>query len=169
MADGKTLATLTGHAGPVSDGRFSSDDCDRVATGSADQSVRFWEAASGRELQENVGHTCGDRRGRDAARQQVGRLGAGPTSPSGSGAPAAVRVFAGHQGPIFSVAVTPDGAQVVTASADKSIKVFEVNNRQCRSNARRHTGAVRAVAVTKDGAEDRLGLGRQDVPGLERG
>ncbi len=68
--------------------------------------------------------------------------------------PAAVRVFAGHQGPILSVAVLPNGSQIYTASADKSIKVFRRQHRQ-RSSARSpgHTGAVKAVAVTKDGTK----------------
>ncbi len=67
--------------------------------------------------------------------------------------PAAVRVFAGHQGPIHGVAAHPNGAQIVTASADKSIKVFDVNNGNVVRTLTGHTGAVEAVAVTKDGTK----------------
>ena len=83
--------------------------------------------------------------------------------------PAAVRIFAGHQGPIFSVAVHPGGAQLFTASADKSIKVFDVNNGQRRSNARRPHGRGQGGRRLEGWNQGDLGLGRQDVPRLERG
>ena len=42
--------------------------------------------------------------------------------------PAAVRVFAGHQGPVFAVAIHPNGSQVITGSSDKTVRVFDINN-----------------------------------------
>src|SRR5262249_15915493 len=65
--------------------------------------------------------------------------------------PAALRVLAGHDGPILSVAAHPNGARVYTASADKSIKAFDLNNGNVLQTLKGHTDAVRAVAVTRDG------------------
>ena len=65
--------------------------------------------------------------------------------------PAALRVFAGHQGPILSLAVHPGGSQLFTASADKSIKVFDLNNGNVAPDARRPHRRVKAIALTKDG------------------
>ena len=149
VADGKVVATLTGHAGPVS-AVFLSDDNNRVATGSADQSVRFWEAASGRELERMTRHK--------ATISGVAMLSDNKSIVSAGGdklvrvwTPAAVRIFAGHQGPVLSVAVHPGGGQLFTASADKSIKVFDVNNGNVLRTLAGHSGAVKAVALTKDG------------------
>ena len=62
-----------------------------------------------------------------------------------------MRVFAGHQGPIFSVAVNPAGSQLFTASGDKSIKVFDVSNGNVVRTLVGHAGTVKAMALTKDG------------------
>ena len=152
VADGK----IARDAERATRGRSSvvslADDASRVATGSADQSVRFWDAASGRELQRMLGPPRGDRRRRDPARQQVGRLGGGRQAGPGvgSGRRAGLRRSSGadpqrgrpsQRGPVF------------TASADKSIKVFDVKNGNVVRTLAGHTGAVKAVAVTKDGTK----------------
>ncbi len=59
--------------------------------------------------------------------------------------------------------------KVVTGSADKSIKVFEVATGKDLLTLEGHGDAVRAVAVTKDGQKVVSGLGRQDGQGLEPG
>ena len=51
------------------------------------------------------------------------------------------------------MAAHPNGAQVFTASADKSIKVFDVNTGNVVRTLAGHTAAVKAVAVTKDGTK----------------
>ena len=65
--------------------------------------------------------------------------------------PAALRVFSGHQGPILSLAVHPSGTQIFAGSADKSIKVFDLNNGNVLRTLAGHTGSVKAIALTKDG------------------
>ena len=72
--------------------------------------------------------------------------------------PAAVRIYTGHEGPIQSLAVHPGGTQLFTASADKSIKVFDVNNGNVLRTLSGHTGAVKAVALSKRRKQGRLGL-----------
>ena len=136
VADGKAIATLGGHDAPVSS-VFLSDDANRVATGSADQSVRFWDAASGRELQDCTDHHAA-----------IGRVAGLPDNKSvvSAGAdnavrvwtPAAVRVFAGHQGPVFSVAVLPNGTQVLhrrRGQVDQGIRCRRTAKSSARSRA----------------------------------
>ena len=49
------------------------------------------------------------------------------------------------------VAVTPDGRRAVSASDDKTLKVWELGSgRELRTLAG-HTGSVNGVAVTPDG------------------
>ena len=68
--------------------------------------------------------------------------------------PAAVRVFAGHQGPDPRRGRSSQWRHTsVTASADKSIKVFDVKTGNVVRTLAGHAGAVKAVAVTKDGAK----------------
>ncbi len=67
--------------------------------------------------------------------------------------PAAVRVYAGHQGPILGLAVHPNGSQLATASADKTLKVFDTNTGNAIRPLAGHTDAVKAVAYTKDGSK----------------
>ena len=53
----------------------------------------------------------------------------------------------------------PNGANVVTASADKSIKIFDVKTGNLVRTLAGHTGAVKAVAVDAGRDQSHLGLG----------
>ena len=58
----------------------------------------------------------------------------------------------GHTGPVFSGAVTPDGARIVTGSDDKTARVWDASTGAGLFQLEGHKGAVRGVAVTPDGA-----------------
>ncbi|HKM55847.1 MAG TPA: WD40 repeat domain-containing protein [Isosphaeraceae bacterium] len=121
-----------------------------VATGSADQVVRFWDASTGRELERLSAH--------QGAITGVAILpdNASVVSSAADGAirvwkPAAVRIFTGHEGPTHAVVAHPIGSQVTTGSADKSAKVFDLNNGNLIRSLAGHSDAVRAVVVSGDG------------------
>ena len=167
LADGKTLATLSGHAGPITS-FFSPMIPVELRPAPADRTVRVWDTASGRELQRLSDHASA-LVGVAILPDNKSIVSAGADNAVRVWVPAAVRVFAGHQGPISSVAVLPNGTNVVTGSADKSIKIFDVKTGNLVRTLAGHTGAVKAVAVTPRTNQGHLGLGRQDVPRLERG
>ena len=50
-----------------------------------------------------------------------------------------------------AVAVTPDGQRAVSASADKTLKVWDVGSGRELRTLSGHSSEVRAVAVTPDG------------------
>jgi hypothetical protein len=50
------------------------------------------------------------------------------------------------------VAVTPDGARIVTSSADKTVRVWDAHTGDELLQLKGHTGFVNGVAVTPDGA-----------------
>ena len=83
--------------------------------------------------------------------------------------PAAVRIFTGHEGPIHAVAAHPNGNQVITGSADRSVKVFDLNNGNLIRSLAGHTDAVRAVVVSARRDQDCHGGQRSYRPLLERG
>jgi len=69
------------------------------------------------------------------------------TPPSGP----LIRTLEGHTEWISSVAITPDGRYVVSASYDSTLKVWDIKNGEELRTLRGHTGPVRAVVVTPNG------------------
>src|SRR5262249_37185499 len=61
--------------------------------------------------------------------------------------------FAGHPGPVLSVAVTPDGEEIITAGEDRTAWVWNRRTAENRTTLTGHTSRVWSVAVTPDGEE----------------
>ena len=57
----------------------------------------------------------------------------------------------GHRGNITALAFTPNGEQLVTASWDGAIKIWDVATHRERATLVGHGGAVAAIAVSADG------------------
>jgi WD40 repeat protein len=70
----------------------------------------------------------------------TGQVGAGP-----------VRTFAGHTGPVSSVAFTPSGDQILSASDDSSVRVWDVASGKEKQRFEGHQGTVRGLAVDPNG------------------
>ena len=66
---------------------------------------------------------------------------------------ALLRTLSGHTGPVRAVALTPDGRQVVSASWDKTLKVWELASGTELRALRGHTTWIKAAAVTPDGRQ----------------
>ena len=62
-----------------------------------------------------------------------------------------VRTFRGHSSRINSVAVTPNGKFVISASADKTLRVWDLASGQQLRILEGHSDTVEDVAVTPDG------------------
>ncbi|MEP0884824.1 WD40 repeat domain-containing protein [Microcoleus sp. FACHB-SPT15] len=74
-----------------------------------------------------------------------------PLSPSLSqpGGPL-LRTLEGHTGSVFAVAINPNGEQAVSASADCTLKVWDLNNGKTLQTLKGHTGGVLGLAITPD-------------------
>jgi len=62
-----------------------------------------------------------------------------------------VRTLEGHSDVVDGVAVTPDGRRAVSASQDKTLKVWDLESGRALCTLEGHSDRVTAVAVTPDG------------------
>ncbi|MDX2035148.1 MAG: WD40 repeat domain-containing protein [Isosphaeraceae bacterium] len=150
VADGKPGAVVSA-SGSKGTAIALSADASRLLTLDPDGLARLWDVAGGRELE----------RFRPAARSASvapalaadgkGWLLAGDDGALDLWTPAAARVVTGHSGPIHAAVGLPGGPLAATASADKTIRIFDVAQGKELRKLDGHTDAVRALALTKDG------------------
>ena len=60
-------------------------------------------------------------------------------------------ILKGHEALVWDVAITPDGQTAVSASDDKTLKVWDLATGKCRTTLEGHANAIQAVAITPDG------------------
>ena len=120
------MNTLTGHSSGVMSVSFSPDGA-RIVSGSDDNTVRVWDAVTGRIINTLTGHN--------------GLVMSVSFSPDGSQIVSGsydntVRVWdavtgevtntlMGHGGPVNSVSFSPDGSRIVSGSDDNTVRVWD--------------------------------------------
>jgi WD40 repeat protein len=143
------VKSLAGHSDAVIDAVFSAAG-DRVATVSWDGTVRVWWLDDDPKwFAHAVPEASLVRFSQDGQRVVV----AGGRTPQvlwldGSGRLAELR---GHAGAVTSAAFSPDGARVVTASADLSARVWELDRRPWSVDLLGHTDVIESLAFAADG------------------
>src|SRR5262249_55603014 len=68
--------------------------------------------------------------------------------------------FRGHTEGVYSVSFSPDGKRLASASADRTVKVWDATSGQQARTLQGHTGTVSSVAFSPDGK--RLASASQD-------
>nr|WP_205752709.1 Hsp70 family protein [Cryptosporangium phraense] len=141
-----------GHDDAVSSVAISPDGT-RLATASADRTVRIWETLTGRQIVRLTGHT--------------GRINGIVSSPDGTRLisvaddhtariwdPATgreLKTLDAHSDMVRAVAAHPDGRRIATGSFDRSVRIWDYRTGELTSTLTGHTDVVRAVAFHPDG------------------
>ncbi|MBN9522106.1 hypothetical protein J0H58_26910 [bacterium] len=135
-ADPGTLTNLkeyAGHTNVVTDLALTADG-KTLVTGSADGTVRVWEAGSGKQIRLFQGH----------ATEVAGESGVSAVAVRADGRQAA---SAGADGSTVSA----DGKLVATAGADKTIRLYDAETGTAAGELKGHAAAVTALAFLPDG------------------
>jgi WD40 repeat protein len=172
-ATAKEVAVLRGHTSEVIDFVFSPDSS-LLATGSKhpDNTARLWDVATGKQLAVLTGHknavmsyfrpdgrhlitTSLDQTARiwDVTRFLPGKRASSvpynkPVSSSEAGL---VAVLRGHTGALTDISFSTDCTRLVTASEDRTLRLWDAESGELIAVLRGHTGAVRSVTFVGGG------------------
>ncbi len=147
------LYTLRGHSSDVWAVAVSPDG-GTIATGSADDTIKLWDAQTGSSFQTLRGHA-------DDARALA-------FSPDGSILASGsydetiilwdtstwreIRTLTGHTSQLRAVAFSPDGSLLASAAADNNVILWNVSSGRIGEVLSGHTYDVRCVAFSPDGS-----------------
>ncbi len=182
VATGKELATLKGHSDSVFTVDFSPDGS-KIVSASNDKTIKIWDVETGKELATLKGHSHWVRSAvfspdgtqivsgsRDntvkiwdipvKARSVVKRPPQleSPAIDPAEYVKAIKKITLGktldkHSNSVRGVAYSPDGSKIVSASYDKTIKIWDAKTSQELANLPGHTKWVNSAAFSPDGSK----------------
>ncbi len=143
---------LEGHTKPVTSVSLSADG--RLAlSGSADGTLKLWDAAAGRLRRTFTGHTGGVTR--------VALLGDGRVALSASAdrtlrlwdaeTGECLRTFTGHGQPVVALSVSADGLLALSGSEDGEFRLWEITTGGCRGQFRCAGQQIEGACLGPDG------------------
>ncbi|KAF2184206.1 WD40 repeat-like protein [Zopfia rhizophila CBS 207.26] len=147
------LQTLKGHSGSISSVAFSYDSA-RRASASYDETVKIWDASSGKRLRTLKGHSGSvysvafshdSARLASASYDETVRIW---DARSGE----FLRTLKGHSGSVCLVAFSHDSSRLASASDDKTVKIWDASSGECLQTLKGHSGWVKSVAFSHDSA-----------------
>lgn len=61
------------------------------------------------------------------------------------------KILSGHSGSVLAVAISPDGSRIASASADYTVKIWNLNTGELLETLAGHSGEVKTVAFGDQG------------------
>ncbi|KAL2884620.1 Vegetative incompatibility protein HET-E-1 [Ceratocystis lukuohia] len=155
------LQTLEGHSDYVTSVVFSNDG-QRLASGSSDETVKIWDATSGACVQTVEGH---HRQVTSVAFSNDGqRLASGSDDRTvkiwDATSGACAQTLEGHHEQVTSVVFSNDGQRMASGSGDSTVKIWDATSGACVQILEGHSNTATSVAFSNDG--QRLASGSWD-------
>jgi WD40 repeat protein/serine/threonine protein kinase len=147
---GKKLGTLTGHAGEVRGLVFSSSGR-RLATASADGTLKLWSSATGRLLYTFGKGTFAACLALDHDGKRLATASADKVCVWSTATGEQYLSLTGHSAPIVQVAFSPDGERLVTAGDDRTVRLWDASTGRELLTLAGPEQPVRVLAFSSDG------------------
>ena len=156
--------TLRGHEDWIGSIAFSPDG-KRIVSGSADNTIKVWDTATGEEVKTLRGHEDGVKS--IAFSPDGKRIVSGSVDKTikiwDAATGAELMTLRGHGRRIDVVAFSPDGKCIVSGSADNTIKVWDTATGAEVMTLRGHKDGIRSVAFSPDGKHIASGSGDKTI------
>ena len=143
---------LVGHTSNVFAVAYSPDGS-RIVSGSWDNTLKIWDASSGKELATLSGHTnwvLAVAYSPDGSRIVSGSTDKLKIWDASSGEQFAT--LSGHTNNVYAVAYSPDGSRIVSGSSDNTLKIWDASSGKQLATLSGHTSYVMAVAYSPNGS-----------------
>lgn len=153
---GAAEAVLRGHTMSVTSVRYSADGTQLLSC-ATDGTVHVWNVRSGQIVRSvPAEHSCGHAYAAafSPTTADIAVTENTATSTCSVWEPASTvptSILSGHRGPITSVCYLPNGSTIVTAGADRTVRLWDVKSGRCMATLADHHGHVSGVAVSPDG------------------
>jgi len=150
--DASKAVTLEGHLNFVNSVAFSPAS-KRIVSGSSDETLKLWDAKTGKEIQTLKGHSNwvmsvayspDGKRIVSGSADTTLKLWDAETGEE-------IQTLKGHLGWVESVAYSPDGKRIVSGSADTTLKLWDTKTGKEIQTLNGHSGDVVGAAYSPDG------------------